>query len=650
MLGVLVGSYEKEVVALLSIVHGPRSALDVCLLTARSSRFDTFPPDRTSRNHEVGHSMAAFSYNVLPNKHDIRLLQLRPGTSTEDLNSDIITVPLTDKIEYVALSYVWGSDEKPHAVTTSSGFIQITTSLKAALISLRSSEHDVFVWAEAICINQSDDKEKNHQVRLMRSIYEKATMVHIHLGDEADNRHLAYDILRKLATVNISEAYEVGPEDPISNDVLRKEKPGILPSGEHESWEAVRAILKRPWFRRVWVVQEVAVGKDVGMSCGGWRLNWLEFAEAFLQCHNHLLPTLWEHKYDKEMNTALEHGERNAWFLIRIRSIIQDQKYWPLLDLLDQFRNTSSTRARDHLFALLGLASDGEDTSFDPDYAEPFESIVRRFGAALVHRGRSEQLIMHAGLASQPSRFPSWIPDWTRPDGRLILKPPDGAHHYDAAKGTTAHMSVTDNNTTLVLRGGMFDVITKVGQCHMDHPDYASTSKPLQPVVDRLAEADSMIADLDPYPTGESVADAFWRTLIANRENYAALDEAPKELGDLLPLSRGVLRGRLAKDRHADPDGRKMTAAWPYLAPMLKTFEWMQFCVTRKGYMGLCANGTKPGDLLYVVLGLPLPFAFRRCEDRSGFLRLAGQGYIHGIMKGEAMNADEFVLEDLHVW
>uniref|UniRef100_A0A0D2XP99 Heterokaryon incompatibility domain-containing protein n=1 Tax=Fusarium oxysporum (strain Fo5176) TaxID=660025 RepID=A0A0D2XP99_FUSOF len=85
----------------------------------------------------------------------------------------------------------------------------------------------------------------------------------------------------------------------------------------------------------------------------------------------------------------------------------------PLLDLLALCDRSKATRARDHLFAVLGLSSATDDDLFRADYSSTFDEIVRRFGKAFVRRGQCMDLLYRARLNIQSLRFPSWIPDWT---------------------------------------------------------------------------------------------------------------------------------------------------------------------------------------------------------------------------------------------
>ena len=49
--------------------------------------------------------------------------------------------------------------------------VNVTCNLESALRHLRKQDVDIHIWADALCINQSDVSEKALQVRLMSQIY-----------------------------------------------------------------------------------------------------------------------------------------------------------------------------------------------------------------------------------------------------------------------------------------------------------------------------------------------------------------------------------------------------------------------------------------------------------------------------------------------
>jgi hypothetical protein len=58
---------------------------------------------------------------------------------------------------------------------------------------------------DALCINQSDFNEKNHQVKLMQSIYSKAFAVIVWLGDAADDSDKAIRFISTITRFTLAE-------------------------------------------------------------------------------------------------------------------------------------------------------------------------------------------------------------------------------------------------------------------------------------------------------------------------------------------------------------------------------------------------------------------------------------------------------------
>ncbi|PVI03815.1 heterokaryon incompatibility, partial [Periconia macrospinosa] len=85
--------------------------------------------------------------------------------------------------QYEALSYVWKkpSTEANCEVLVDGISVSIGENLDQALRCLRHPNVGRTLWVDALCINQSDFQERNHQVGFMRFIYSQACEVLIHL-------------------------------------------------------------------------------------------------------------------------------------------------------------------------------------------------------------------------------------------------------------------------------------------------------------------------------------------------------------------------------------------------------------------------------------------------------------------------------------
>lgn len=82
-----------------------------------------------------------------------------------------------------ALSYVWG-DKVTDTVRCDFVDIPVTKNCWDALRRIRNLYNETIIWVDAICIDQTNMEEKEHQVALMRDIYLRADTVYIWLDDE----------------------------------------------------------------------------------------------------------------------------------------------------------------------------------------------------------------------------------------------------------------------------------------------------------------------------------------------------------------------------------------------------------------------------------------------------------------------------------
>lgn len=133
----------------------------------------------------------------------------------------------------------------------------ITRNLWEALQALRLTDAPRYLWFDAICINQRDIHEKGCQVRIMDQIYRNAREVHVWLG--------AADEVSRFGTVAINYfADQAAP--PTDAPWYSKYS--------HRYAEGLSALLKRPWFSRIWTIQEAALARKVTLTCGTDKASW----------------------------------------------------------------------------------------------------------------------------------------------------------------------------------------------------------------------------------------------------------------------------------------------------------------------------------------------------------------------------------------
>jgi hypothetical protein len=105
-----------------------------------------------------------YQYLSLESASQIRLLCLHPNKEllSPHVRCDIVQVDLNAAPlpSYEAMSYVWGSDEKPFRVACGEKRIPVTASLYHALRNLRGKNEIRTIRADGICINQADVQER----------------------------------------------------------------------------------------------------------------------------------------------------------------------------------------------------------------------------------------------------------------------------------------------------------------------------------------------------------------------------------------------------------------------------------------------------------------------------------------------------------
>jgi hypothetical protein len=188
---------------------------------------------------------------------EIRLLRFLPqATEHRDapIRCELLTTTIDTPIEpYDAVSYRWGPKVQQQTTIIVDGHQhQVNETLYHVLHQFRSSSR--LHWIDALSIRQDDLKEKSYQIPLMGEIYTGATTVKIWLGADEHDSAYVLDCIRDSTT---SEKRQI------------------------EFLEGLCNVLKRPWFMRVWVAQELVLASPdapVLMSGNGY-VAWHIFAE-----------------------------------------------------------------------------------------------------------------------------------------------------------------------------------------------------------------------------------------------------------------------------------------------------------------------------------------------------------------------------------
>lgn len=319
-----------------------------------------------AKSHGRDRNLPQFKYELCPlsQPHHLRILKLRPGPADQEtVDCELEEMEsLTSDREYEAVSWYWGTGAEDQSIRIHVGddafFFPLREHLCDALIALRLSRKVRYLWIDYVCIDQHNGKEKSQQVPRMTEIYSNAKNVCVWLGKAHADSRLALKFI-KTQVLNIWSFDEL-----ISNhDYV-------------DSWNALKELMKRPWFSRRWVVQKIALAKKGTVYCGSESLDWHEFSDAISlfadigDARRRLNELVRKHeKFNNARNFFQEVPYLGATLLVRTTSQLLKrsgdllQRLVTLEEMVGRLASFETKEPRDTIFALLALAKDSYPTA-----------------------------------------------------------------------------------------------------------------------------------------------------------------------------------------------------------------------------------------------------------------------------------------------
>lgn len=357
--------------------------------------------------------------------------------------------------------------------------IRIFPNLYDALLQLRESRPAKY-WIDAICIDQSNTKERTHQVRMMDQIYADAESVIVWLG---------------TCPLSLS---------PFVDRLLRS------PAGLHEDFANLNSsrmiehicgyslaslyLLLRSWFTRVWVIQEVCFAKDLIFLLGRYEIQPRDLVEIVSFNHyihgSNLLFSKGS-KFLQGEESPVDNSEYVDLYqplsyaaalwgdhikripeLLQSRQEFQNGAKWHLAQWFEMCRGKFATRHHDAVFAGMGLVNIDSlrinpdiqaDQGASPPLFSSHNTITAAYGNPIQPTGLTNQRLWPVLRIDYEVGFLEILVNLaacllSNPNGTYILSlaslfrnpDPDGYESRDAPSRPMVHLTNSDRGEKVI--------------------------------------------------------------------------------------------------------------------------------------------------------------------------------------------------------
>lgn len=460
-----------------------------------------------------------------------------------------------------------------------------------------------------------------------------------------------------------------------------KQKEAATRPTTSEEIAALYALFERPWFNRIWIVQEAGVSSQIFFQCGGQTIDWWTF------CFGYLITQRLERK--ARMGPK---SHRNLVVMSRTRSSIHvsgSRKDIPttelglsLLALLSLYRGYTATDPRDKVFALLGISS--SDMGMAPDYSKSNETVFLEVATCLLESSPTLEIFASCHIGKMaPKILPSWVPDWNdhspKPyklagnqefeSSEVSSKP---LRIFNASSDTAAFVKI--NHNKLRVKGFVLEKIVQVAR--VLHINQAGLRMPVEigqmtdiaSVVGSVrrffAMITTMISVIEEWKVlanidiAEAVAAAdddrftvFARTLWADLEDpdicAASCEEWTAKLAWLSDITQTLPSFEI------EPKEQNLMQVLQQMMPFIQALDMDKVRMLHKldcphilerrlgktngGRLCLLPASTEAGDSIALLQGGRTPYILRAA---GGSFELVGETFVHGTMYGKAWDVD----------
>jgi hypothetical protein len=629
---------------------------------------------------------------------------LEKGPPGSKLKIKIRTVELDSKLIYTALSYTWqtpwltGAEDQE--VVLDEKIVKIRADLHEFLQTIQGTElGEDELWIDAVCIDQKNNDEKKVQIPRSSYIYYDAREVVIWLGgpDQLTTDGILY---MDFFVENISKHMEkLTNEERMRFAYDMNWKPqdlyrllGINPPTKYEL-ESLQHFCRRPWFTRLWIVQEFIMSKERTFVLGHLAITSSVFESfcKFIVYNRHIYDFLlgeynsknkmivdssyfsmidilfraaaWRDRgpMDKfELGVLLRMTDCYTWLVDGIE-LVNTYLMWVIQNL----RGRRATHAQDHIFAGISMIwkwmPEGGYGLPVVDYDKSVEEVYIDFCRHMLKNVRRPVFLTAKGYETTESthNLPSWVPDFsirsTMPKSwfKRFTSSGQGEHVAHRCMGT-----IRDNcldipgiylDTVLEVSDVIENKMTATALLQLLLLARKAQNPPQDPPLKRLIRTltfDELVAESDPGSLGPYEKDQFIKDLLYTFLPFLQSADLIKQFeSDHFSTSEEhnafwTLEGRNLLSEAAELLQGNPNAAYDEELPFSVRFgsagAYDRIALSRdRRCLAVVPKKVKAGDELWILCNGALPFVLRRKQETQ--FEFIGETYVDGYSHGELM-------------
>jgi hypothetical protein len=205
----------------------------------------------------------------------------------------------------------------------------------------------------------------------------------------------------------------------------------------------------RPWFYRLWTLQESVLAQEALVICGKWSISW----KVLILAMGRLRPL--ENANGRfDFISAFDYVLRGRQAVVD--ALLSPNVSHPVSTVFTRGLLLQAREPRDHVFGLYALFQKLGVQLSKPDYTKPVDQVFAEAARLAVKRDNKLHILTFVNGLEQRQNWPSWVPTW--PD-KLVPSALD-EQYFMAAEGSLPLYKFSEEGRCLTVQAKKVDIVS----------------------------------------------------------------------------------------------------------------------------------------------------------------------------------------------